>query len=463
MTEPDSISKLDSQICAAVQTSPYGKRLVDIISHQFGPRPTGSEAMKKACEFIAKDFNRIGARDIHTEDVPVFTWQHGPSQVELISPQSRIYDSVQHVHSTSANLEAALLDAGSGSQEQPDKLGDKIKGAILLIRGHPISGQKHVPFSKVISNVCDQGASAVLVRNMYPGTGPAIELAGCSEDVAIPVLGLSSEDADELSSLVKSAKPRLRIETTGQSYRTNCANLVAEIGPADTAGEIVVLSAHLDSFAISPGAFDNLTGVVTLIEIARALAPLQDKFKRTLRLIIFTGEEYIFQGSKAYVEKHRELLDRIRFVFNMDSLFSSTAKAVAVIWSPIMRDYINQIFHRIQCEVDVRNMFCMSSDYLPFMLEGIPTARPADCEDPDQPYPDVSHTALDTPERVDPEWITLNAMNYAAMLGRMLMDPQPLPTKRKTPEQVQALIAEDDAVEELRGLRYDCRRDGWNL
>lgn len=454
--EPSDINELDSQICAAVEASPYGKKLLDIISHQFGARPTGSETMKKACEFIAKDFSRIGARDIHTEEVPVFAWQHGPSQVELIDPESRIYDSVQHIHSTSANIEGVLLDAGSASEEQLNKLGDKIKGAILLICGHQISGEKHVPFSKLISNACDRGASAILVRNMYPGTGPAIELAGGKEDIGIPVLGLSSEDADELSSFVKSAKPRVRIETTGKSYRTNCVNLVAELGTGDADGEVVVLSAHLDTFDINPGAFDNLTGVVTLIEIARALAPLQAKFKRTLRLIIFTGEEHSFQGSKAYVENHKEQLDRIRFVFNMDGLFSSTAKAVAVIWSPTMRDYIDHIFRRVECEVDVRNMFCMSSDYLPFMLEGIAAARPADCEDSDQPYPDISHTALDTPDRVPTEWITLNATNYARMLGYMLTDPQPLPAKRKTSEQVQSLIAQADAVEALLA-------QGWNI
>ncbi|MCK4783908.1 MAG: M20/M25/M40 family metallo-hydrolase [Desulfobacteraceae bacterium] len=447
-------SEMDDQICAAIQASPYGKKLVDIMSHQFGPRPTGSEAMKKASEFTANVFRRIGAKNTHTEDVPVFTWRQGPSQVELISPELRIYDSVQHVHTTSANIEAALLDAGSGSDEQFDKLGDKIKGAIVLMHGALISGQKHMPISKYVSDACKKGALAVLVRNMYPGTGPAVGLAGRSKDMAIPVLGLATKDADELAAFAKSAEPRVRIETTGKSYRTNCANLIAEMGPVDAAGEVIILSAHLDSHDISPGAFDNLTGVATLIEIARALAPMQETFKRTLRLILFTGEEYDFQGSRTYVEKHKEQLDRIRFVFNMDGLFPSTAKTVAVIWAPRMRDYIDQIFRRMQCQMDVRNMFCMSSDYMPFMLAGVAAARPADCEDPNRPYPNISHTALDTPDRIASEWITLNAMNYARMLGSMLTDPQPLPTERKTPEQVQALITQEDAAEAL--IEYGC-------
>ena len=312
--EPRDISRMHDQICATVQASPYGKKLVDIISHQFGPRPTGSEAMKKASEFTANVLRRIGAKNTHTDDVPVFTWRQGPSHVELISPELRMYDSVQHVHTTSTNIEATLLDAGNCSDEQFDKLGDKIKGAILLMHGERICGHKHIPITKYISNAYKRGALAVLVRNMYPGTGPAVGLASRTEDMPIPVLGLSAEDADELASFVESAEPRVKIETTGQSYRTNCVNLIGEMGPADASGEVIILSAHLDSYDISPGAFDNLTGVATLIEMARALAPMQETFERTLRLILFTGEEYDFQGSRTYVEKHKEQLDRIRFV-----------------------------------------------------------------------------------------------------------------------------------------------------
>ncbi len=91
------------------------------------------------------------------------------------------------------------------------------------------------------------------------------------------------------------------------------------------------------------------------------------------------------------------------------------------------------------------------------MLAGVAAARPADCEDPNQPYPNISHTALDTPDRVASDWITINAMNYARMLRDMLTDPQPLPTERKTPEQVRALIAQEDAAEALAECGCDIK------
>ena len=140
------------------------------------------------------------------------------------------------------------------------------------------------------------------------------------------------------------------------------------------------------------------------------------------------------------VKNNLKELDRISFVFNLDSIFSSTAEGTAVMWSPPMRDYLKNIFRQTQCNVDVRNCFCMSGDYLPFMLEGITAARPADWKNS---YPNMSHTYLDTPARVPPNWIRYNAMTYAQMLARVLMDPKPLPVKRKTPQDVKELIEKE--------------------
>jgi hypothetical protein len=54
---------------------------------------------------------------------------------------------------------------------------------------------------------------------------------------AIPVVGVSFEDGRELSSLVRAGRAKVRLETTGASYRTRCVNLVAELGPADPTAE----------------------------------------------------------------------------------------------------------------------------------------------------------------------------------------------------------------------------------
>jgi len=445
------LNRLDREICGCVWTSPYAKELMEVISYEFGPRPAGSKAMKKTAEFLGKVLTKLGARDVHTEQVPVFAWRCGASHVELLAPHRRSYENIQYVHSGSGTISAVLVDGGSGGNEDLDRLGKRLKGAIVLISGHPIAGGKHVPFPKSILNISDRGAAGILVRNVYEGIGPAIEVACTTQDIPIPVLGVSYEDGHELASFAHRGRAKVRIQAGGRSYRTSCVNLVAELGPR-RAEDVIVLSAHLDSHHVSPGAFDNLTGVVTLIEIVRALAAMRLLFKRTLRVILFTGEEYMFQGSKGYVKSNMNGLDRIRFVFNMDSLLSSTAEGVAVMWSPTMRDYIDRALRQTRCRVDVRNFFCMSSDYLPFMLEGIAAGRPADWKGL---FPPISHTRVATPDKVPTEWIRMNAMTYAQMLVRMLTDPKPLPAKRKSPQQVKHLVKQEGAEDHLRLLGFD--------
>lgn len=81
-------------------------------------------------------------------------------------------------------------------------------------------------------------------------------------------------------------------------------NLVVDLRGTVFPDEVVVLSAHLDSISSSPwmdapGADDNATGAAALLEAARLLR--NGHFKRTIRLIWFTGEEQGLKGSYAYV------------------------------------------------------------------------------------------------------------------------------------------------------------------
>lgn len=166
----------------------------------------------------------------------------------------------------------------------------------------------------------------------------------------------------------------------------------------------------------------------------------------------YTGEETGFLGSKSYISRHREELDKISFVVNMDGIFASTARGMAVMWSPEMRDYIASVFSKAGSYVDVRNHFCSSSDYLPFMLEGIPAARPADWEDS---FPLGSHTEKDNLSNVRVDWIRSNAMVYSQLLAHILIAPDPLPVRRLTTDEIRDKVRKEDMTDNLRLLGFD--------
>lgn len=128
-------------------------------------------------------------------------------------------------------------------------------------------------------------------------------------------------------------------------------------------------------------------------------------------------------------------------------MFESTAQGVAVMGAPKLRNYIANGLRRSHPRVEVRNLFCMSSDYLPFLLAGVPAGRPADWRNS---FPSWTHTVLDTEEKVPARWLKSNADVCANILLRMLTDPKPLPSQRKSPEEVQKLVVRENAAEPLR-------------
>lgn len=93
-------------------------------------------------------------------------------------------------------------------------------------------------------------------------------------------------------------------------------NITAVIPGTDLKEESIVLTAHYDSVPVGTGAWDNATGTVALLAIFRHFAA--KPARRTLRFIWCGSEELGLLGSKAYVEQHEDLLEKIGFCFNFD-------------------------------------------------------------------------------------------------------------------------------------------------
>ncbi len=435
------LNRANTDIADMINTSPHGEQLMKLLC-QIGPRPTGSATMRRATKFLSKKWIELGAANVHTEEVSVTAWDECESQLELIVPTYRSYESLQCINTASGVAEGKLLDVGRGDIETINQL-DKtvVHGAVLLTKGHEISGGKYDPVHKRIHLLENMGAAGVILVSQQHAL-PAIHYMYRNNLITIPVVSISEADGRSLAELACDQDARVRIETEGHAYQTKCFNLVAEIGRKHKSQEEVILSAHFDSFYIAPGAFDNLTGVVTMTEIARSLAPFKDNFTRTLRIIAFTGEEYGFAGSKCYVRNYVDEMDHIQFVLNLDGLFDKTAEGLAVFWSPEMRGYIERALKKVHPEVSVRDHFGMSSDYLSFMLQGIPAGRPAHWQGS---FPLWCHTSEDTDDKIPVEWLRSNAIVFARVLLKMLTDKESLPSKQKTYDQVCTLLKQENA------------------
>src|SRR5262249_11552950 len=95
-------------------------------------------------------------------------------------------------------------------------------------------------------------------------------------------------------------------------------NVIADLVGTEKPDEYVIVGGHLDSWDGAQGTVDNGTGSATTLEAARLLAAVGAKPKRTIRFMLWSGEEQGLFGSENYVQKHPELLPKISVVLVHD-------------------------------------------------------------------------------------------------------------------------------------------------
>jgi carboxypeptidase Q len=187
---------------------------------------------------------------------------------------------------------------------------DKARGRIVLF---------DVPFTNYGDTVvfradgpvaaAKQGAIAMLLRSVTPSSLNTPHTGGTwyEPDVpSIPAAALTVEDAAFLHRLSdRGSAPIVQMHlgtTTGLTAMS--ANVVGDVVGREKPEEIVLLACHLDSWDVGQGAQDDGAGCVIAMEAAALIARLPVQPRRTVRVVLYTGEEYGISGGKAYAAAH---------------------------------------------------------------------------------------------------------------------------------------------------------------
>jgi hypothetical protein len=124
----------------------------------------------------------------------------------------------------------------------------------------------------------------------------------------IPLFVAVPEQYNRMARLVQGGTPvavawHLDVEDGGVQP---AHNIVADLPGSDPriAGETVLVGAHLDSWASGTGAADNGAGVATVIEAMRLLRHAGLRPRRTIRVLLYAGEEQGLLGAQAYAARH---------------------------------------------------------------------------------------------------------------------------------------------------------------
>ena len=131
---------------------------------------------------------------------------------------------------------------------------------------------------------------------------------GVGDATLPPSVYMASNYYNQLYRLVSADKTvRLRIDIDAQFHEDDLQayNTVAEIpGRGAKKSELVLLGGHLDSTHAGTGATDDASSCAVVMEVMRILKAIDARPLRTIRAVLWSGEEEGLLGSRGYVAKH---------------------------------------------------------------------------------------------------------------------------------------------------------------
>lgn len=163
------------------------------------------------------------------------------------------------------------------------------------------------------------GAAGIVASNWSQGFGVNKIFSAYTQK--IPTVDIALEDYGLLYRLVESGdQPTISVRADSKhTAMVPAYNTIAEIKGTEKPDEYVMLSAHFDSWDGGTGATDNGTGTLTMMEALRILKKVYPNPKRTILVGHWGSEEQGLNGSRAFVEDHPEVVNKLQALFNQDN------------------------------------------------------------------------------------------------------------------------------------------------
>jgi Zn-dependent M28 family amino/carboxypeptidase len=248
----------------------------------------------------------------------------------------------------------------------------------------------------------------------------------------VPEAFLTTESYGLIWRLLKRGPVEVEIElkNTFSDGVVEVYNTVAEIPGAEKPDEVVIVGGHIDSWDLGTGATDNGTGIMAVLEAARALKAVEVKPRRTIRFVLFSGEEEGLHGSRAYVKAHEKEMPKISGVLIHD-MGTGRVKSIGLQGRYDLREVMDKVVEPFKDAVNLEelSMRTMSgTDHLSFLPHGVPAF--AVVQDAAE-YRKTHHTESDTFDKVYPDEINPGAKVLAAWAYNVAMLPDVLPRDPK--------------------------------
>jgi Zn-dependent M28 family amino/carboxypeptidase len=208
----------------------------------------------------------------------------------------------------------------------------------------------------------------------------------------------------------------------------------------------VLLGAHLDSWDLGTGAEDNGVNAALVIDVARAIKKLGLQPRRTMRFVLWTGEEQGMWGSAGYVVSHAAELDRHVATITYD-IGSGKTMGFFLNGREELRRPVNDALEAAGLSApDHAQDAIDGTDNFDFLLSGVPNLV---ANQDATPYVPDYHAESDTPDRVNAEQAHRNAAIAAAVMWALAENPE-RPARRQSKAEVNKLITDTRLDEQMK-------------
>jgi carboxypeptidase Q len=424
---------VDQVIAEALKPSPLETNL-QRLTDEIGGRVPGTLAMRQAVDWGVAAFKTAGADSVHTENFTIqASWGEGFTRMSISAPEHfdvRVV-SMAWAPALAAHQDVPVIDVGDGKVEDFNKAGN-ISGALLLVHSQEMAKwddlfAEYLRAPGIILRALQGKALAIAVQStrphdlLYRHTD-----SQQGEIVGIPMVLVAREDAARMARLLASGQ-KLRADLAIPNRVGGpviAANVVAEIRGSEKPKEFVILGAHLDSWELGTGALDNGCNASLVIDALRAIKTAGLRPRRSIRFILFSGEEEGLVGSHAYAVAHRAELDKAAGVVIFDS-GTGRVTGFSLGGRKDVVDAANSVVAPLK-QFGATTLLTTAewgTDHFDFMLEGVPTLV---AEQEEANYLINYHATSDTFDKIDLAQLKKHVAEAAAVTFDIAYAPERL-------------------------------------
>lgn len=419
--------------------------IVKSLTVEVGPRIPGSKGDKAAVAWAQAKFNELGFDKVYKQAVRVRNWERGFADAKVISPfpQELVITALGgSIATPEQGLQANVVMFDSiESLAAADKT--SVEGNIVFLNTRMARDRAGRFYGKVVPNrvngavaAAKQGAQAVIIRSVGTDNSRFAHTGVMRYDdsiAKIPAGAISTADADNLEAMFASQQDiilNINMQAKDAGWQTSY-NVIGEFTGSEKPEEVILISAHLDSWDEGTGALDDGAGVGIVTAAAKLVKEAVGQPKRTIRVVLYAAEEIGLVGAYQYVRTNKASLENIIFaaesdfgagqIYQLDTRFAEAVRNdPADLYAALKSMGVALGNNTTNGGPDVS----MLPNY------GVPVIA---LKQDGTYYFDYHHTPNDTLDKIKPEDIQQNQTVWAMITAYMAMsdfDPRPAPEKK---------------------------------